>query len=823
MGSHAVSGADSLTSRTTRGMAWSYGSYVAGRVLVLLATAILARLLTPVDFGVVALALTFMAFLDMFCDLGMAESLMIVDDRDLESKAETAVTLVIIVGVVLFAASWALGPVAAEFYDEDELRWLVPALGATILLRALGTGHYVIAQKRMDFRTRTIAELVEVVARGVAGIGLALAGAGVWSLVVGYIAGTAAMTVSLWILVRWRLRLRLRREHLRELLGFGAALTGVGVVAALTLTIDKLLIGRTLGPEPLGLYSLATRLPELLLINLTIVAGQVLFAAFAAVDSAALGRAFLTTLRYALILVLPVAAFLGVLAEPLIVTAFGDQWGSAAPVMQLFTVTALLSPITIVCGTVWKATGQGRTLLRLALLQLVTLVPAVVIFVSDGIIAVAACQAGSTMVVAAVSLCLVTRRLGLHPSVLAGVFAAPLVAATTMAVVLLAVDAVVAGRLSVLAVGAVVGAAVYGAVLWLVAPAAVRELVGVLRPTLRETPPPEPAPEGGVPAPMAIDTAQPGGHDGAVVVPDGPLFTVFTATYERAHLLHRVHESLGAQTLRDFEWLIVDDGSDDGTAELVAGWAARSDFRIRYVWQPNQGKHVAFNRGVQEAAGELFLSLDSDDACVPTALERFRHHWEAIPEQERASFSAVSCLCSTKSGEIIGSRFRHDLLDSDPREIRYVHKAKGEKWGFHRTKVLREYPFPTGDWPFVSESLVWDRIGRRYRTRYVNEALRIYHTDEGEPSLMIEARNAPRLSEMFLPVFREQLNEDLRYVVRAPVQFGRSAVNYVRHSLHQRVGPVGQLAGLRPAAWPLWAIGVPLGIALYLRDRHRFR
>lgn len=307
-----------------------------------------------------------------------------------------------------------------------------------------------------------------------------------------------------------------------------------------------------------------------------------------------------------------------------------------------------------------------------------------------------------------------------------------------------------------------------------------------------------------------------------MIVPAPPLFTVFTATYQRAHLLHRVHESLQAQTLRDFEWLIIDDGSDDGTAELVAGWAARSDFPIRYVWQPNQGKHAAFNRGVEEAAGELFLSLDSDDACVPTALERFRHHWESIPAGERGSFSAVSCLCSTPSGQIVGRRFRRDLLDSDPREVRYVHKAKGEKWGFHRTAVLREYPFPIGDWPFVSESLVWDRIGRRYRTRYVNEALRFYHRDEGEPSLMTDIRNAPRFSEMFMRVFREQLNEDLRYAVRAPVQFATSAANYVRHSLHQRVGAIGQLGGLRPAAWPLWAIGVPVGVMLYLRDRRRF-
>lgn len=499
-----MSTGESLTSRTARGMAWAYGSYVAGRALVLVATAILARLLTPSDFGVVALALTFMAFLDMVSDLGMAESLLIVDERDIEVKAETAFTVLVAMGIVLFAASGALAPLAVSFYHQHELRWIVPALGGTFLLRSLGGAHYAIAQKRMDFRSRTFAELIEVVVRGATGIGLALAGAGVWSLVAGYVAGTATMTVALWILVPWRPRLHPRREHLRELMGFGGALTGVGIVAALTLNIDKVLIGRTLGSSSLGLYSLASRLPELLLINLTVVAGQVLFPAFAAVERAALGRAFVTSLRYALILVLPAGAFLGVLAEPLLVVAFGEQWRSAAPAMQLFTIMALLSPITLVCGTVWKATGQGWMLLRLAIVELVALIPAVAIFVSHGITAVAACQAGSTMVVVGFSLSLVMRDLRLRPRTLTGLVAGPLLAAAAMAGVLVAVDAVLVTPLPVIGVGAVLGAATYGAIMWLVARSTVRELFAVLRPRLRTTQPPEPAPEDGAPAPVAL-------------------------------------------------------------------------------------------------------------------------------------------------------------------------------------------------------------------------------------------------------------------------------------------------------------------------------
>ena len=94
-------------------------------------------------------------------------------------------------------------------------------------------------------------------------------------------------------------------------------------------------------------------------------------------------------------------------------------------------------------------------------------------------------------------------------------------------------------------------------------------------------------------------------------------FTVFTPTCNRCATLPRVYASLAAQTFRDFEWLIVDDGSTDCTAALVDKWTAQADFPIRYLRQENRGKHIASNRAVREARGELFLVLDSDDACVP--------------------------------------------------------------------------------------------------------------------------------------------------------------------------------------------------------------
>lgn len=300
----------------------------------------------------------------------------------------------------------------------------------------------------------------------------------------------------------------------------------------------------------------------------------------------------------------------------------------------------------------------------------------------------------------------------------------------------------------------------------------------------------------------------------------GCRFTVFTPTYDRVHTLPRVYHSLQVQTYRDFEWLIVDDGSTDNTEEVVRGWQQQADFPIRYFWQPNRGKHVAFNHGVTQARGELFLTLDSDDACVPEALARFVHHWEAIPASRRQQFSAVTAHCMYQDGRLVGTSFPHDITDSDSLEIVYRFKVRGEKWGFHRTDVLKQYPFPELEMTYMPEGVIWGKIARRFKTRFVNEALRIYYTDQ--PSLTRgEGRNAGRgaLGGRFQHL--TILNEATDYLLYSPVEFYRSGVHYVRFSLHSGLGLRQQLTDVRSTHGRLLcAAALPVGIAVYLRDRY---
>lgn len=260
-------------------------------------------------------------------------------------------------------------------------------------------------------------------------------------------------------------------------------------------------------------------------------------------------------------------------------------------------------------------------------------------------------------------------------------------------------------------------------------------------------------------------------------------FTVFTPTYNRRHTIGRVYESLKNQSLKDFEWLIVDDGSTDNTKDLIREWQCEAAFPIRYVWQPNGHKKTAFNHGVSLAKGELFIVADSDDTFFPQTLERFLYHWHSIPEYDREHFAGVCGLCEDEKGSVVGDLFTQSWgIDSDSLEIRYRYRVKGEKWGVMRTDVLRAHPFPEFIPGHVPESVVWSSIAAQYKIRFVNEVFRVYFQDS-RGRLMQEAN--PANSAAGLLYWKCcVLNNELQWFWYNPIFFLLEASRWSRFRLH---------------------------------------
>jgi lipopolysaccharide exporter len=476
-----------LGTRTIRGMAWAYGAYAGGRGLVLVSTAILARLLTPHEFGVVALALVVTVFLEAIKDLGLGQALIVASPEEEAARAQTVFSWSVLLGLGLTIVTAAASPLVASFFNQPQLTGLLPVLGLNFFLRSLGATHYALARKHLNYRVRTVSEICEVTLRGIIAIALALAGLGAWSLVIGFVVGVAASTTALWILVPFRPRLHLSHTHLRDLLRFGGALTVIDVSAVIYYNADYLFIGRMLGATSLGLYTIGFRIPELAILNVAHVASDVLFPAYSALDATRIREAYLASLRYLTMLTVPLAVGLAALARPVILVVFGHQWVGSIPVARAIAAYTLFATLAIPPGTVLKVTRRVWLMVVLSIPWLLVLFGVLAIVAGEGILAVALATTALQATIAPVQATIVSRQLGLPLWASIRVLIPPVLAAAAMAGPLVAVDRLISAPLPALLLGIPLGAAIYLGVLWLLARDELRRLRGMAFPRAEPT------------------------------------------------------------------------------------------------------------------------------------------------------------------------------------------------------------------------------------------------------------------------------------------------------------------------------------------------
>ena len=218
--------------------------------------------------------------------------------------------------------------------------------------------------------------------------------------------------------------------------------------------------------------------------------------------------------------------------------------------------------------------------------------------------------------------------------------------------------------------------------------------------------------------------------------------TVFTPTYDRLSLLKRLYTSLQRQTVKEFEWVVVDDGSEDETDKWVQSIISSAPFDIKYKKVPHGGKHRAINIGLNMAAGEYFFIVDSDDYLPDDAIAVVS---EWIREVRGIDYLAgVAGLRADPSGRVIGERPAKDsdtYVECSSIE-RYRMKLQGDKAEVYRTSLLKEYPFPEFDGEFfLTERVVWDRIAHDgYKIRWYNTP--IYFCEYTETGLTNSGANS---------------------------------------------------------------------------------
>ncbi len=384
------------------GFLWTYVGFAAGRALVFLAMLVLARLLVPSEFGLVAFALALLSYLGTAADLGFGAALVQRADPRRPGVAASAFWLGLAAASLLVVACWVAAPLLPRVGLDDQIVWVFRILSLQILIASLGNvQHYLLAHS-LEFKRLFGPELASGLVKGGVSVALALAGFGVWSLVAGQLAGAAVRTVALWLVSDWRPSLTFARAEVPELVRFGGAIVLVGVLGEAVRNVDYLVVGARLGADQLGFYFLAFRLPELVVLAFFEIAYRVLFPFYSRLKDLDVGErreappelvdGYLRTVRLAALVSFPVAATAAALAVPIVVTIYGDSWRPAALPLALIALWTALYAATGMPGTLFKALGRAGLMTWTTLLWLALLVPSAWLAAGIGIGAVAGAQ-----------------------------------------------------------------------------------------------------------------------------------------------------------------------------------------------------------------------------------------------------------------------------------------------------------------------------------------------------------------------------------------------------------------------------------------------
>lgn len=252
--------------------------------------------------------------------------------------------------------------------------------------------------------------------------------------------------------------------------------------------------------------------------------------------------------------------------------------------------------------------------------------------------------------------------------------------------------------------------------------------------------------------------------------------TVFTPSYNRAYTLHKCYESLKEQTCKDFKWLIIDDGSNDNTKELVYKWINEKEIDIRYYYQKNQGMHGAHNTAYELIDTELNVCIDSDDYMPKDAVENILNFWR---KNNKNDIAGIMALDAYKNGEIIGTKFPQEVKESSYFDIYNKYGVKGDKKLVYRTEIIKKNPYPIFEGEkYVGLAYKYAKLDEKYKLLLMNEVVCIveYMRDGSSLNMLMQYKKNPK-GFAFIRV------EDMKNS-KANLNFKfKSAIHYVSSSI----------------------------------------
>jgi lipopolysaccharide exporter len=471
-----------LVRTTARHAGWAYVSFVASKLLTFVATVILARILVPSDFGLVGFALVAMQYLDIVNRFGLDTAIVSWPEVD-DDLLSTTFWFSLVTGFVFYATAWIAAPAVAEFFGGDGVTDLLRVIALVLVIESFSIVHGALLRRDLRFKAKLVPDVIKGSTKGVASIGLALAGAGAWSLAWGQVIGALCEMIALFALVRFRPGLRFDWRRFGAFGRYGFHMISVELLAAVRANVDYLFVGRVLGRAALGAYTLAYRLPELVIRSLNGVVGSVAHPMMARLqdDRDALARYYRDYVRVMATITVPAGVGIALIADPFVRVVYGERWESAIVPMQGIGIAMAISSIGWAPGVLYKAINRPALLNAVSVAKVPLAVGALWWAAPHGINTVAWTQvalASAYLTIDTVGLRMVT---GIGFDAVASAVAGSICGALAMSGVAWGIAAFELANGGTLVLTIAAGGAAYAAMLGAVRPAELRELRNLLR------------------------------------------------------------------------------------------------------------------------------------------------------------------------------------------------------------------------------------------------------------------------------------------------------------------------------------------------------
>ncbi len=459
-----------LRNSASSGVKWNFVSQGGQQVAQLFTMVVLARLLPPSDFGLLGMAAVILGFVSIFKDLGTAAA--VIRSRVFEPGLLPTIFWANVgmgaLGTLLLVCT---APAIAAFYREPALTSITCALALGFFISGLSNLHKALLERKLAFRILAGVELASVVAGAIVGVCAARSGLGVWSLVAQQLTNITLMTVLLWIFEEFKPSMTFSWPALSGVSGFSLNLTGFNVFNYMVRNADNLLIGRFLGPFPLGIYALAYRIMLYPLQSVTTVISRVMYPVYSCMqdDDARFRAAFARTGGLIALVTFPLMMGVCVLAEPFILVVFGPRWGRVIPLIRILAPVGMIESVAATCGAILQTKGRTDVMFKWGVFSGVIVVSAFVVGLHWGLLGVTAAYAIVSILLTLPFLIISLRLLDMRLRELFSPLARPLIVSLVMAIGLVTLDKVLHLTSDSLLLGVLVlaGVLLYTAMSWI--------------------------------------------------------------------------------------------------------------------------------------------------------------------------------------------------------------------------------------------------------------------------------------------------------------------------------------------------------------------